>query len=321
MKVSDCIRPLKIGGLTLKNNVAAAPMAGYGDIAFRRLCKDFGAGLSVTEMISVNGLVHDNKKTRIMLARAENEDVCAVQLFGSRPINFYKALCVCEELSAFEMIDINMGCPVQKVVKQGEGSALMGDCVRAAEIVRACIEGGGGRPVSVKIRLGRGENEFVADEFAHAMQCAGAALITVHGRTAQQMYRGLADWDKIALVKKAVDIPVLGNGDVTDATAFEMRMKKSGVDGIMIGRGAVGHPQIFAEILGSSTADTREVIERHIDYMSQYFPQNYTVVNMRKHLACYLKGIPDMKATRNAVNTAQTVAQLKEMLCEGFGRL
>lgn len=321
MKRSPNVRPLHIGSVTLDNNLVLAPMAGYTDVAFRRLCKDCGAGLTVTEMVSVNGLVHNNDKTRQMLRRADNETPSAVQLFGENPENFFRALRETEELNAFEIIDINMGCPVQKVVKQGEGSALMSDEARAAEIVRACVEGGGNRPVTVKMRLGRGERDFTAERFAAAMESAGACAVTVHGRTAHQMYRGVADWDKIALVKKAVRIPVIGNGDVCDATAFDMRMQSSGVDGVMIGRGALGHPQIFAEIAGGETQTTRAAVARHVDYMTAYFGEPYAVVNLRKHLSFYLKGIPGMKQARLEANRVTTVRELRAVLRDGFEKL
>lgn len=321
MNASRLLKPLSIGGVTLKNNIILAPMAGYGDVAFRRLCRDFGAGLTVTEMISVNGLNYGNEKTGELLARAENETPCAVQLFGSSPDAFYRALKECRALDGFEIIDVNMGCPVPKVTKQGAGSALMLNKELAAEIVDACKRGGGGRPVTVKFRLGVGEDEFTAESFADKMRGAGAAALTVHGRTARQMYRGKADWNKIALVKKAAgDIPVFGNGDVTSFTDFELAIEGSGVDGVAVGRGALGHPQLFAEVTGGEVPDSYAALMRHVDYMAEYFPESYAVIALRKHLVYYLKGIPNMKQAKQEVNTAPSLAALRTALKTAFGR-
>lgn len=305
---------LEIGGVRLSGRAVLAPLAGYGDAAFRRLCRDYGAGLTTTEMISAKGLLYRNEHTLEMLRLAPNESPSCVQLFGGEPEIFYKAA-ACEEIRAFDLVDINMGCPVRKVIKNGEGSALGRDVSRAADCLAAVREGSG-RPVTAKIRLGYDENEFTADRLAAALERAGAAALAVHGRTTAQGYRGNADWEKIARVKAAVRIPVLGNGDVTTATEAEARLRIT--DGVMLGRGALGHPDIFAEINGGVGGKLLDVILRHIEYMRAYFPDRYAVANMRKHLGYYLHGVPESKGLKrelNAIDDMDTlIGRLKEIL-------
>lgn len=302
------VKPLKIGGVTLENNLFAAPLAGYTDVAFRRLMRDFGAGLTTTEMVSVKGLYYKSKNTRELLTVAENEKPSCVQLFGSDKEFFVRAL-DSEELKNFDIIDINMGCPMPKVTKNGDGSALMKDVKKAAGIVEACAKKG--RPVTVKIRLGW--DEINAAEFARALQDFGASLIAVHGRTARMLYGGRADWDAIASVAAAVSVPVIGNGDIKTVTEAEFALNNYGVAGIMIGRGALGNPDIFSALCGRESGTLLEIILRHIDYMREYFSERYIVTNMRKHLACYLKGVPDTKLLRQYVNSASS---LDGLVCE-----
>lgn len=306
---------MKVGAFTWDFPVTLAPLAGYGDIAFRRLCRDYGAAFTVTEMVSVKGLAYGNEKTETLLRRAPNESPSCVQLFGSDPEFFYKAAGHAA-LRDFDIIDINMGCPVPKVTKCGEGGALMKDVARAADIVRACIAGGGGRPVTVKHRLGVTDDAMVAPRFAAAMQAAGAAMLTVHGRTVAQGYGGKADWNKIADVARAVTIPVLGNGDITSREDV-LRAKDYGVAGVAIGRGALGHPDIFcphgrAEPLG-------RIIGKHLDYALLYFPEEVAVRTMRKHICRYLAGVRGTAALRAKVNTITDAATLRKALAEGAG--
>lgn len=300
---------LVIGGVQLPGRVTLAPMAGYGDVAFRRLCRDYGAALTTTEMISCKGLLYDNARTVEMLRLADNETPSCVQLFGGEPETFARAAAR-PEIRAFDIIDINMGCPVAKIVRNGEGSALGRDIPRAAACVAAAVKASE-RPVTVKIRLGFADGEFTAPELARALEDAGAAALAVHGRTAAQMYRGKADWDKIAAVKAAVRIPVIGNGDVSSATDVAYRLKTA--DGVMIGRGALGHPDIFAELTGMGER-LKTVINRHFDYMLEYFPARYTAVNMRKHLAYYLHGVPDTKELKLAVNRVEDAEQMRALV-------
>jgi nifR3 family TIM-barrel protein len=312
---SAFVKSLKIGEVVLKNNIALAPLAGFTDIAFRRLCKECGAGLTATEMVSVNGLKYGNEKTEILLRRFDGENPSCVQLFGSDPNAFKDALSMTEELAAFDVIDINMGCPMPKVTKTGAGSALLEDCARAAEIVRATAESANGRPVTVKMRLGK-EDSKNAEHFAEEMERAGATMLTVHGRTVRQLYSGVADWKAIARVKASVKIPVFGNGDVTSKKDFETAVAESGVDGVALGRGALGNPALFGEILGYETLEKREAAVLHATYMSKYFSESYAVANFRKHAAHYLKGIQGARRIKSRLMSEKSFSAVIDLLKE-----
>lgn len=307
------MKPLQIGNICLDGAVTLAPMAGYGDRAFRRLCREYGAALTTTEMVSAKGLCYNSEKTAELLLLADCERPSCVQLFGSDPAYFARALEL-PLLSGFDCIDINMGCPVNKITKNGEGSALMLDEGRAAAIVEACVSAAGGRPVTVKFRLGYSESQKNAVAFAERMQRAGAAALTVHGRTTAQMYRGTADWNAIAAVAAAVTVPVIGNGDITNAGECLYRLQTSGCAGVAIGRGALGHPEIFREVKGGNADNLLQVILRHLAYMLEDLPEPIAVREMRKHLVWYLKGIPDAKHLRQTLNGAETADELRETL-------
>lgn len=313
---SAFVKSLKIGNVPLKNNIALAPLAGFTDVAFRRLCKECGAGLTTTEMVSVNGLKYRNEKTEILLRCFEGESPTCVQLFGSDPEVFFEVIKDCAALKKFDIIDVNMGCPMPKVTKTGAGSALLDDTSRAAEIVQAAKAAADGRPVTVKMRLGR-EDKSGAERFAAEMEKAGAAMLTVHGRTVRQLYSGTADWQAIARVKAAVKIPVLGNGDVASADDFEKKLAESGADGVAIGRGALGNPSLFGEILNGKILGKREAAILHAEYMSEYFSESYAVANFRKHAAHYLKGVPNIKQIKTRImsekNFDGVIGILKEL--------
>ncbi len=306
---------MKIGNISFAEPfVSLAPLAGYGDVAFRRICRDYGASLTVTEMVSVKGLVYGNEKTECLLRLAPNETPSCVQLFGSEPEYFRKALAL-PELNKFDIIDVNMGCPVPKVTKCGEGSALMRESERAAEIVAACVESADGRPVTVKHRLGYSANYINAVRFAEKMQEAGAAAITVHGRTTEQGYSGVADWEKISEVARAVTVPVIGNGDVADFKGVEFALK-AGCSGVAIGRGALGKPHVFAE---EKREPLLNIILKHLSYSLEYFPEAVAVRTMRKHLCKYLAGVRGTKELRMQVNSISSAETLVRALKEGLG--
>lgn len=304
---------MKIGGIILESDFTLAPLAGYGDIAFRRLCRDFGAALTVTEMVSAKGLVYANGKTESLLRLAPNETPSCVQLFGSDPDYFAKALRL-PVLDKFDIIDINMGCPVPKVTKCGEGGALMLDIPRAQAIVRACKKSSGGRPVTVKHRIGYRAGDNFAAEFGAAMQEAGATALTVHGRTVAQGYSGTANWDAIAEVAKAVTIPVIGNGDITDRAGAERAMKEYGTVGVAVGRGALGHPDIFSD----KKAELLPTVLKHIEYALEYFSERTAVTSLRKHLCKYLGGKQAYKELKAAVNEVNDAATLRKLIIEGL---
>ncbi len=307
---------VKLGDVKI-NNAVLAPMAGYGDVAFRRICRDYGAGLTTTEMVSVKGLCYNNSKTEELLTLAKNETPSCVQLFGSDPEFFARAL-EKKVLNRFDVIDINMGCPVPKVVKNGEGSALMKTPDLASKIVETCVKHSSGRPVTVKHRIGY--NDVTAVEFAKKMQDAGASAITVHGRTANQMYRGEANWKVIDLVASSVKIPVFGNGDITGVTVYDHYKKNTAVAEIAIGRGALGHPGIFADVSGGVSNDKIDVILRHLSYALSYFSEKVAVRTFRKHLSYYLKGVPQARELRGKLNLIDTACDLKRELLALFSK-
>lgn len=298
---------VKIGDIVLSSNFVLAPMAGVSDIGFRYLARKYGAGLTYTEMISVKALCFGNKRTFELLKLAPNESPSAVQLFGSDPEAFYNA-CKIPEIQGFDIIDINMGCPVRKVVARGEGSALMKTPTLASEIVRACIEGSG-KPVTVKHRSGY-ESE-TAVEFAKVMEKSGVSAITVHGRTREQMYTGFSDRGVIKRVKEAVSVPVFGNGDVkTPEDAFSM-ISETGCDGVMLARGAVGNPSIFASLTGKSVeVDVYRDILTHIELNKLNTADESIVGLMKAHLMGYVKGRPGARDIRFAVGTAKTIEDI-----------
>lgn len=301
---------VKIGDVVLSSNFVLAPMAGVSDIGFRYLARKYGAGLTYTEMISVKALCFGNKRTFELLKLAPNETPSAVQLFGSDPEAFYNA-CKIPEIQSFDIIDINMGCPVRKVVARGEGSALMKTPTLASEIVRACIEGSG-KPVTVKHRSGY-ETETAVD-FAKVIEKAGASAITVHGRTREQMYNGFSDRGVIKRVKEAVSVPVFGNGDVkTPEDAFSM-IAETGCDGVMLARGAVGNPSIFASLTGKSVeVDVYDDIMTHIELNRINTAEESIVGLMKCHLMGYVKGRPGARDIRFAVGTAKTIDDIIEV--------
>lgn len=334
---------VKIKNIILKSNVTLAPMAGFGDIAFRRLCRDFGAGLTTTEMVSVKGLCYGNEKTEELLRLAPNENPSCVQLFGGEAQYFTKALekkC----LDAFNIIDINMGCPVPKVTKNGEGSALMKDISRAEQIIKATVKAARGRAVTVKFRLGFTNQTINALQFAQMAQSAGADAITLHGRSANMMYSGKADWDIIESVAKEVIIPVFGNGDIF-TTEEKLQRLKSVCAGVAIARGALGYPEIFSvcektdmlkqvssgdktdmlkqisngdktDKAARSKSDVLNLIKTHIAYSLEYFPEFVAVRDMRKHLPHYLKGIEGSKIIKSELNFILSASVLLEKLEE-----
>lgn len=301
---------VKIGNVELSSNILLAPMAGVSDLGFRYLARKYGAGLTYTEMISVKALCFGNRRTFELLALAENESPSAIQLFGSDPEAFYSA-CRLPELQKFDIIDINMGCPVRKVVSRGEGSALMKTPTLAAEIVKACLEGSN-KPVTVKHRSGY-EHE-TAPEFASLMEKAGVSAITVHGRTREQMYTGAADWEVIKRVKQAVRVPVFGNGDIKTASDVKEMIQQTGCDGVMLARGAIGNPSIFAEITGKQVdIDIFSDIMTHINLLKSTTHEEAIVGLMKCHLMGYVKGKVGARDVRFSVGAAKTLDDIIEI--------
>lgn len=297
---------LTIGNVKLNSNIVFAPIAGFSEVGFRHLCAKFGAGLTYTELVSAKGLVFGNKGTEELIATTPIQTPCAVQLFGSDPEFMYKAS-KDDRLKKFDIIDINMGCPVRKVFGNGDGSALMANPSLITEIVQAVSEGAN-RPVTVKMRSGIEIGKPLAVECAIAAQKGGASAVTVHPRYREQYYSGDCDYSIIRDVKNAVDIPVIANGNITDAQSLENVREITGADGFMIGRGALGRPYIFAELRGEKPEiDVKSLIYEHISVLRE-FMADFTVANVMKLQLCYYaRGGKNAKAVRVEIGKAKSL--------------
>ena len=313
---------LKIGNVTLENNLILAPMAGVTDLPFRLLCKEQGAGLICTEMISAKAIYFKNKNTETLMEINERERPVSLQLFGSDP-DLMAEIARQIEPRNFDILDINMGCPVPKVVNNGEGSALMKNPRLVHEIVSK-VSNAIEKPLTIKIRKGFAEDCVNAVEIAKIAEDAGAAAVAVHGRTREQYYAGNADWDIIRKVKEAVSIPVIGNGDVDSPQKAEALVRETGCDGIMIGRAVQGNPWLFSQILHYQKTgellpkpgmeEVKEMILRHAKMQLEY-KGNYTGMReMRKYVAWYTTGMPHSASVRRMVNEVESYEQLEELV-------
>ena len=313
---------MKIGNITLDNPVMLAPMAGVTDLSFRMLCKEQGCGYMISEMVSAKAVLYNNKNTDVLLQRRPEEGNVALQLFGSDPEIIAEIAKKLED-RGFAAFDINMGCPVPKIVNNGEGSALMKNPILAGQIVEAMAKAVN-CPVTVKFRKGFDDDHVNAVEFAHVMEESGAMAVTVHGRTREQFYSGKADWSIIKAVKERVKIPVFGNGDIFSGQDAVRMMNETGCDGIAVARAAKGNPWIFREIAAAisgkeipprpSMDEIKQTIKRQADIMSEYKPEYIVVREMRKHVSWYTTGLKNCSSLRAEVNQTESLSQLYELL-------
>ena len=301
---------MKIGDIEV-GNLFLAPMAGVTEVGFRAICKICGADTTCTEMVNAKAMRFNSKNTLNLLISEDIEKPKIVQIFGNNAEDLAKA-CASKELEKFDIIDINFGCPAPKIVKNGDGSAILKDLHKLEEIVSACTKATT-KPITAKFRIGFNTNDNVAVEVAKICERNGIKAITVHGRTREQMYSGDVDYETIRKVKQSVSIPVIGNGNVFDKKSYQ-KMLDTGVDGVMIGRGALGRPWIFAELKEKIIGSKFELIKTHIEILRKYYDENWICAHIRKHLLWYVQGIEGVGKIRLKLATTTNLDEALEIL-------
>lgn len=322
------LHKLKIGNVELENNLILAPMAGVTNLPFRIICKDYGAGMVCTEMASAKAMFHNDQKTKRLFNTEGEKRPISFQVFGSELESIAYAVKYMSDFA--DIIDINMGCPAPKVVKNGDGSKLLLDLEKAKQIIETAVQNSK-VPVTVKVRKGWDKENIVAVEIAQIAEQAGASAVTIHGRTRSEFYTGKADWDIIKKVKQSVHIPVIGNGDVTDEESALAMFEQTGVDGIMIGRGSFGNPWIFKKIkhylqtgekLPQPTNQERlQVMEKHIQLAVEEKGEDVAIKELRKHISWYTKNLKNSSEFRNSINKIEKKDELISTIEEYFKTL
>ena len=308
--------PVYIGGIRLQSNVLMAPIAGYTCFPFRLMVERLGAGSAYTEMVSADGLKYNDRATSKLLYTDAREQLKCVQLLGAIPTVFERAV-KSERLEAFDVIDINMGCPVPNVVKAGEGSALLLDLPRASKIIEACKRSG--KVVSVKCRIGMNRHSIVIEEFARMCEASGADMITVHGRTRDMMYDGEPLYEYIRLAKEVVSIPVFANGGIDSKEKAEVMLEKTGADGVMLARYGFENPLLFSELTGREITDTRySLLKEQVEIAQECYDELYVLTYIKKLASYFMKKLPGTKQYKPALYRCGSVAELKGILRDIF---
>ncbi len=311
------LKRIKIGSFETDNNVFLAPLAGFSDFAMRKICSDYGAGLTFTEMVSCKGILYDNENTKILLKKTDGEKISCAQIFGNDPDIMLEAI-KRPPLCDFDVIDVNFGCPMPKIYQNGEGSALLKNPSLAEKIVAECKKSG--KPITCKMRIGLTENSINGLEFATALENGGADMITVHGRTREKIYAGDIHGEEIAKIVAKVKIPVIANGGIFTKEDADKVMTETGADGVMLARGALEKPWLFAEILNNPySADKKDLIFRHVDLLKTVYDDRTVAVTFRKQLCLYLKGEKNSAELKQKVLTLNSTDEIKRELTGFFG--
>ena len=306
------VKSIKIGKYTTKNNVFLAPMAGYTDFAFREICASYGAGLTVTELVSSKGLMYNTKGSFELLTLTNNEILRCAQIFGSEP-EIMRQSVELEVFNDYQIIDINMGCPVPKLYKNGEGCALLNDLKKAEKIISEVAKSG--KEVTVKTRIGLVEGKYTTADFAIMAENAGAKMLTIHGRVREKYYSGSVNYEEIKKAKKLVKIPIIANGGIESVEDATLMQEVTQADGVMIGRGAISKPYIFSQILGIDYKySVKEVIKTQISKMQQKFSDEYILNNLKKFMPYYFKGIPNSNQIKRNLTLSTTMPNFLEIL-------